>query len=468
MEDAHSAVLSLGEESVEGKPPAFFAVYDGHGGSTVAKFAGDTVHSRLASNDHFKKRNWEASLKRAYLETDEDLRANPDFKGDPSGCTAVSTIITPEMNIVCANAGDSRAVMSVGGEAKPLSFDHKPTNEGETSRIVAAGGFVEFGRVNGNLALSRALGDFDFKQSENLDPESQIVTADPDITVHEATPEDEFVVIACDGIWDVLTSQQVIDFVRLAISQGKSLQTVCEEMLDRCLAPDSDWGGVGCDNMTMMVVALLGERSEEEWYAWVKQRVENGEGYPTPKEYVEPFGQGGNGPRGALMAGGSGGAGIGADGAGSEAAPGGILGGALRVGSLADGTVQLSFGGADGADGPEGHGLDDDSEDDAELDLPTIQAALRARMAELEAAEGQVSGGGTGTISEVGAHDEDDEEDDAMIEDADADASAAAGASATPAAAAAGGEQAGGAEQAQAELDPHKLRTSHSPPEVVR
>ncbi|KWU45572.1 PP2C-domain-containing protein, partial [Rhodotorula sp. JG-1b] len=294
MEDAHSAVLSLGEE-LEGKPTSFFAVYDGHGGSTVAKFAGDTVHSRLANNDHFKQRDWEASLKRAYLETDEDLRANPDFKGDPSGCTAVSTIITPEMNIICANAGDSRAVMSVGGEAKPLSFDHKPTNQGETSRIVAAGGFVEFGRVNGNLALSRALGDFDFKQSTTLDPEQQIVTADPDITVHTATPEDEFVVIACDGIWDVLTSQQVIDFVRLAISQGKSLQTICEEMLDRCLAPDSDWGGVGCDNMTMMVVALLGDRTEEEWFAWVKERVENGEGYPTPKEYVEPFGQGGNG-----------------------------------------------------------------------------------------------------------------------------------------------------------------------------
>ncbi|GAA5985697.1 hypothetical protein JCM10908_007077 [Rhodotorula pacifica] len=450
MEDAHSAVLSLGDE-LDGKPTSFFAVYDGHGGSTVAKFAGDTVHSRLANNDHFKKRDWEASLKRAYLETDEDLRANPDFKGDPSGCTAVSTIITPEMNIICANAGDSRAVMSVGGEAKPLSFDHKPTNQGETSRIVAAGGFVEFGRVNGNLALSRALGDFDFKQSTTLDPEQQIVTADPDITVHTSTPEDEFVVIACDGIWDVLTSQQVIDFVRLAISQGKSLQTICEEMLDRCLAPDSDWGGVGCDNMTMMVVALLGDRTEEEWFAWVKERVENGEGYPTPKEYVEPFGQGGNGPRGALMAGGSGGA------AGGNSAPqSGILGGALRVGSLADGTVQLSFG---GADGPNGIG-EEDSEDDTELDLPTIQAALRARMAELEQEEAfSSSTGGAGANAQA-----DEEEDDAMIEDADANASAAA----------ADTSKAGEAQSADnnnnssSEIDPSKLRTSHSPPEVVR
>ncbi|POY75513.1 hypothetical protein BMF94_1415 [Rhodotorula taiwanensis] len=452
MEDAHSAILSLGDE-LEGKPTSFFAVYDGHGGSTVAKFAGDTVHSRLANNAHFKKRDWEASLKRAYLETDEDLRANPDFKGDPSGCTAVSTIITPEMNIICANAGDSRAVMSVGGEAKPLSFDHKPTNQGETSRIVAAGGFVEFGRVNGNLALSRALGDFDFKQSTTLDPEQQIVTADPDITVHEATSEDEFVVIACDGIWDVLTSQQVIDFVRLAVSEGKSLQTICEEMLDRCLAPDSDWGGVGCDNMTMMVVALLGDRSEEGWYSWVKERVENSEGYPTPKEYVEPFGQGGNGPRGALMAGGSG-----ANNAAANSAPSGILGGALRVGSLADGTVQLSFGG-DGANGVTG---EDDSEDDTELDLPTIQAALRARMAELEQEEALGSG------AAGNAANDDDDEDEAMIEDADAGAAGVTTGSTGAPAAVEGGENAASTDAAAEELDPHKLRTSHSPPEVVR
>ncbi|GAA5908524.1 hypothetical protein JCM8208_002654 [Rhodotorula glutinis] len=428
MEDAHASVLSLGDET-DGKKTSFFAVYDGHGGSTVAKFAGDTVHSRLAANAAFKRKDWEASLKRAYLETDEDLRANPDFRGDPSGCTAVSAIITPEMNIVCANAGDSRAVMSVGGEAKPLSFDHKPTNQGENSRIVAAGGFVEFGRVNGNLALSRALGDFDFKQSPNLDAEQQVVTADPDITVHEATPEDEFVVIACDGIWDVLTSQQVIDYVRLSISQDKPLTAICEDLMDRCLAPDSDWGGVGCDNMTMMVVALLGDRTKDEWYQWVKQRVEAGEPYQTPKELVEPFGQGGNGPRGALM-GGSSGAATAATGV-DAAPPSGILGGAVNVSAL--GRLGGGGGGAAG---------DDDSEDETELDLPTIQAALRARMAELEREEAMDDGEAEG-------------DDNAMIEDVtDQDAQA-------PKDEAASGE-AGDASEAE-----RKLRTSHSPPQTI-
>lgn len=261
----------------------------------------------------------------------------------------------------------------------------------------------------------------------------------------------------------------MIDFVRLAISQGKSLQTICEEMLDRCLAPDSDWGGVGCDNMTMMVVALLGDRTEEEWFAWIKERVENGEGYPTPKEYVEPFGQGGNGPRGALMAGGSGGA-SGGSGSGSgsgEVAPSGILGGALRVGSLADGTVQLSFG---GADGPNGIG-EEDSEDDTELDLPTIQAALRARMAELEQEEAFSSSNAGGAGAQT-AEEGNEDEDEAMIEDADAslaevqEAGNKSGEQTGDKSAAAAAEDSTAADNS--ELDPSKLRTSHSPPEVVR
>lgn len=70
---------------------------------------------------------------------------------------------------------------------------------GEKARITAAGGFVDFGRVNGNLALSRAIGDFEFKKSAELAPEQQIVTAFPDVTVHDICDDDEFLVVACDG-----------------------------------------------------------------------------------------------------------------------------------------------------------------------------------------------------------------------------------------------------------------------------
>lgn len=70
---------------------------------------------------------------------------------------------------------------------------------GEKARISAAGGFVDFGRVNGNLALSRAIGDFEFKKSAELAPEQQIVTAFPDVVIHDVSDDDEFLVIACDG-----------------------------------------------------------------------------------------------------------------------------------------------------------------------------------------------------------------------------------------------------------------------------
>ena len=76
---------------------------------------------------------------------------------------------------------------------------HANCDTGEKARITAAGGFVDFGRVNGNLALSRAIGDFEFKKSAELAPEQQIVTAYPDVTVHDISDDDEFLVVACDG-----------------------------------------------------------------------------------------------------------------------------------------------------------------------------------------------------------------------------------------------------------------------------
>ena len=77
--------------------------------------------------------------------------------------------------------------------------------KGEKARISAAGGFVDFGRVNGNLALSRAIGDFEFKKRADLSPEQQIVTAFPDVIKHAITDDDEFLVIACDGTYFIIT-----------------------------------------------------------------------------------------------------------------------------------------------------------------------------------------------------------------------------------------------------------------------
>jgi len=115
--------------------------------------------------------------------------------------------------------GDSRAIASVRGRVQNLSYDHKPNNELEAKRIVAAGGWVEFNRVNGNLALSRALGDFVFKKNDGKRAEEQIVTAYPDVDVKDLTSDHEFILLACDGIWDVLSNEEVLEFVRSRIAQ---------------------------------------------------------------------------------------------------------------------------------------------------------------------------------------------------------------------------------------------------------
>jgi protein phosphatase PTC2/3 len=85
------------------------------------------------------------------------------------------------------------------------------------------------------------------------------------------------------GIWDCLTSQQTVDFVRRQVAEGKELTEICENICDHCLAPDTSSGaGIGCDNMTVMIVALLRGKTKEEWYAWIKDRVEKNHGYATP------------------------------------------------------------------------------------------------------------------------------------------------------------------------------------------
>lgn len=87
------------------------------------------------------------------------------------------------------------------------------------------------------------------------------------------------------GIWDCQSSQAVIEFVRRGIAAKQSLAKICENMMDNCLASNSETGGVGCDNMTMSIVALLHGKTLDEWYAQIVERVANGDGPCAPPEY---------------------------------------------------------------------------------------------------------------------------------------------------------------------------------------
>ena len=122
-----------------------------------------------------------------------------------AGCTACVALFTKD-SIICANSGDSRCVLARGTNALEMSQDHKPDNVEELRRIEAAGGFVEEGRVRGILSLSRALGDLEYKLNKKIGVEAQMITCVPEIKKVELTSDDKFLIIACDGIWDCLTS----------------------------------------------------------------------------------------------------------------------------------------------------------------------------------------------------------------------------------------------------------------------
>jgi len=157
--------------------------------------------------------------------------------------------------LVCANAGDSRAVLSTKGSVYELSHDHKPDNEIERSRIEKAGGYISDGRINGNLNLSRALGDLEYKKDDKIGVHEQLITACPEIIKKPISPDDEFIVVGCDGIWEIKSNQEIIDFVAARVTKEAKLSPVVEDLLEAIVAPDTI-NGLGCDNMTCIVVQL--------------------------------------------------------------------------------------------------------------------------------------------------------------------------------------------------------------------
>lgn len=154
------------------------------------------------------------AIKKAYLAIDEDLKKQDVIVNgeDHSGCTAVTCIVSPK-SVLCANAGDSRSILYSGDEVVEMSHDHKPYNDSERLRIIDAGGVVAMRRVNGDLAVSRALGDFSYKQKHDLPAEKQQVTCYPDTYVHERQNNDKFLILACDGIWDVMSNEELCRYV---------------------------------------------------------------------------------------------------------------------------------------------------------------------------------------------------------------------------------------------------------------
>jgi serine/threonine protein phosphatase PrpC len=293
MEDAHMVCTDI---SVEGKPlpkgHAIFGVMDGHGGDFTSEFAADNFMKIFSANTYLKKyarmsaedqsnvpgiECLRPALAETFANLDLEIRKRQNKRNDAflsmskqqqgsngdeppqnrlkferSGSTCVVVLVTPS-HIICANAGDSRAILRRAGKVLPLSFDHKPSNVPEMERINQAGGFVRCKRVDGDLAVSRGLGDFSYKSNETLPVEQQKVIPDPEFVVYPRNARDEFIVLACDGVWDVASNEECSSFIQTLLDQGESdLGMICEEALDTCLDKNSR------DNMTIAMVTFKG------------------------------------------------------------------------------------------------------------------------------------------------------------------------------------------------------------------
>jgi protein phosphatase 2C family protein 2/3 len=296
-----------------GKSYCLLAVCDGHGDrGSVSQFVADNVPPTLQKYMEQEDLAWEAKWQKTCLEVDSKLR-EADI---PGGSTAVMALITEDL-IVVANVGDSRAILihssnrsgleaemeklavsenkredppklqqekEKNAESKTtpavmaLSDDHKPDLEEEKARIENAGMVVKSitFEEDGNevtihkvsmsdkdqLAVSRAFGDFEYKLNTTLGPEEQAVTAVADVRVHSRDPSrDMYLVLACDGVFDVMSNEQVMDFILHQVEVRKEItDTVLPEVGDALLRESLNAGSK--DNMTVIVAALSKESSK--------------------------------------------------------------------------------------------------------------------------------------------------------------------------------------------------------------
>lgn len=236
MEDAHVCRTEFGL-----KDWSVFGVFDGHAGSKVSRFCADNIvevlEKKLQEEKELTDEVVKKSITAAFLDLDEKVRMHCENDGqgqDHSGTTAIVVLISPK-HIYWANCGDSRGILCRNDKVEFATADHKPYNVAEKERIEKAGGTVMMQRVNGSLAVSRALGDFDYKRVSHLPPVEQLVSPEPEVTIIERSPSDEFLVLACDGIYDVMANEDVCKYILHKMKLTNDLPGICCDLLDLCL-----------------------------------------------------------------------------------------------------------------------------------------------------------------------------------------------------------------------------------------
>ncbi len=263
MQDVFTVDLDNNEGMRGAVPIDFMGIMDGHGpnGETVALFVAnnlnDMVQELCMRGNHFLE-----AIETGCLELDSRIRRAPWMKiglsGEVAGegGTTCTAIWIRENKIYSCNVGDSRFIISYNGKAFAVTEDHKPGTPREEQRIIRAGGAVAQNRVNGILGVARSFGDFAFKNQLQARDTQQIVTALPDVFIVEVDPSIDFLVMASDGVWDVLSNQQVVDFVVEHIKRVIPLDRIATLLVDLCSELVPQCFGVGSDNITCIIAIL--------------------------------------------------------------------------------------------------------------------------------------------------------------------------------------------------------------------
>eukprot|EP01018_Ginkgo_biloba_P003850 Gb_36566 [translate_table: standard] len=257
MEDTHVCINDFADKFGcapfgEG-PGGFYGVFDGHGGEHAARFVRDNL-PRLIIDDVDFPSEVEKVVRRAFLQTDNAFAEACSYDtGLSSGTTALVAMIIGRYLLV-ANAGDCRAVLSRRGKAIDMSRDHKPGCARERKRIEASGGYVDDGYLNGQLNVTRALGDWHMEGMKANDVGGGgPLSAEPELKRITLTEEDEFLIIGCDGLWDVFRSQNAVDFARRKLQEHNDPLVCSKELIDEALKRKT------ADNLTVVVVCFHSE-----------------------------------------------------------------------------------------------------------------------------------------------------------------------------------------------------------------
>ncbi|GMH20586.1 hypothetical protein Nepgr_022427 [Nepenthes gracilis] len=254
MEDTHLCIADLAKNfgyNVLGDDEAvsFYGVFDGHGGKAAAHFVRDHLPRIIVEDADFPL-ELEKVVTRSFMETDAAFAKSCSLEsGLSSGTTALTAMIFGR-SLLVANAGDCRAVLSRDGVALDMSKDHRPCCKNERMRIESLGGYVEDGYLNGQVAVTRALGDWHLEGLKETGNNSGPLSAEPELKLVTLSKEDEFLIIGSDGIWDVFTSQNAIDFARRRLQAHNDVKLCCKEVVEEAMKRGA------ADNLTVVLVCF--------------------------------------------------------------------------------------------------------------------------------------------------------------------------------------------------------------------